>query len=192
MVETENGLRAIETIEAGERVLALDERTGEQGFYLVTHTTIREGQPVIALELIGDDETELVEATGEHPFWVRDQGWVEARHLERGDEVFTSRGGWIRIGGGTWLDREQTAYNLDVEEADTYFVGEAGAWVHNNGCGAGRAGRDPSRIYSTRELIRRTLSPARITTSLRYSIRKSSNKACEPLRRISGDIRGRD
>lgn len=131
LVETEDGLRAIETIEAGERVLALDERTGEQGFYLVSHTTIRERQPVIALELMGDDETELVEATGEHPFWVRDHGWVEARHLERGDEVFTSRGGWIRIGGGTWLDREQTVYNLDVEDADTYFVGETGAWVHN-------------------------------------------------------------
>jgi len=48
--------------------------------------------------------------------------------------VFTSRGGWARIGGGTWIAGEQLVYNFEVEGAHTYFVGETGAWVHNS-CG---------------------------------------------------------
>lgn len=56
---------------------------------------------------------------------------MRAQDLLPGDEVFTSRGGWARIGSGTWLAREQLVYNFEVEGSHTYFVGETGTWVHN-------------------------------------------------------------
>jgi len=76
--------------------------------------------------------TEVLTVTGGHPFWERARGWTPAGELLPGDEVFTSRGGWARIGGGTWIAGEQLVYNFEVEGAHTYFVGETGAWVHNS------------------------------------------------------------
>jgi hypothetical protein len=70
--------------------------------------------------------------------YERTRGWTQVGDLLPGEEVFTSRGGWARIGAGTWLDQEQLLYDLEVEGAHTYFVGETGAWAHN--C-LGRAGR---------------------------------------------------
>jgi len=68
----------------------------------------------------------------------RERGWTPAGELLPGDEVFTSRGGRARIGGGTWIAGEQLVYNFEVEGAHTYFVGETGAWVHNSCFGSGR------------------------------------------------------
>jgi hypothetical protein len=62
---------------------------------------------------------------------IADRGWVSARKLEPGDELFTSRGGWLRVSNGTWTNRTTAVYNLEVEAFHTYFVGEVGAWVHN-------------------------------------------------------------
>ena len=70
-------------------------------------------------------------APGEHPFFLRNQGWTPAGDLLPGDEVFSSRGGWLRVSSNTWVQGERTVYNLDVEEHDNFFVGELGAWVHN-------------------------------------------------------------
>jgi len=146
MVETADGQRPIETIAPGDLVVGRDEYTGEQGLYSVGHTTVRPEQPILALEFVSDGSHEVLEVTGEHPIWARDSGWVAARDLLPGDEVFTSAGGWLRVSSGTWLTRSQTVYNLDVEEADSYFVGERGVWVHNNPIcpPASRGGATPS------------------------------------------------
>jgi RHS repeat-associated protein len=149
-VETEGGLVDIAAIEAGDRVWALDEATGEWGFHEVIERTVHAADGVIALELGPESgPVETIEATREHPFWARTSasalasssamrpgsgprdGWVPAGELHPGDEIFTSTGGWIRIHGNTWISREQLVYNLDVDGADTFFVGHSGAWVHN-------------------------------------------------------------
>jgi hypothetical protein len=95
-------------------------------------TFVRPDQPVLELEVEEEDgSTETFKVTGEHPFWVKARGWVEAADLKPGDEIFTSNGGWLRVASGTWLSQRQTVYNFEVEDFHTYFVGEAGAWVHN-------------------------------------------------------------
>jgi hypothetical protein len=107
--------------------------TVEERLHRVVETFVRSA-PVMELEVIGGGATDVFVVTGEHPFWRRDHeggGWVRAQDLLPGDEVFTSRGGWARIGAGTWLAREQLVYNFEVEGSHTYFVGETGTWVHN-------------------------------------------------------------
>ena len=119
-------------------------------------------QPILALEFVGDASGEALEVTGEHPIWARDRGWVAARDLLPGDEVFTSAGGWLRISSGTWLARSQTVYNLDVEEADSYFVGERGVWVHNNPiCPPASRGIPQSLNVGSRQFGRKVAQPAR-------------------------------
>ncbi len=74
---------------------------------------------------------EKIDATIEHPFRVKDRGWISTRELLPGDEVFTSKGGWLKVTGSTWLSGRQTVYNFEVDGLHNYFVGELGAWVHN-------------------------------------------------------------
>ncbi|RLB52787.1 MAG: hypothetical protein DRJ42_13790 [Deltaproteobacteria bacterium] len=171
MVETADGQRPIETIAPGDLVVGRDEYTGEQGLYAVAHTTVRPDQPILALEFVGDAASEALEVTGEHPIWARDRGWVAARDLLPGDEVFTSAGGWLRVSSGTWLARSQTVYNLDVEEADSYFVGERAVWVHNNPiCPPGsRGGAGPVRVGQAGENAVRGVHNIGPQTSIRVS-----------------------
>jgi hypothetical protein len=132
LVQTERGLVPIEEVRVGDRVWSRSDETGEEGYQRVARTFVTPDQPTLELELIRDGGvTERIEVTGEHPFWIVDRGWVAARELRPGDEVHTSQSGWVRVSSGTWTDRKATVYNLEVEKFHTYFVGEAGAWVHN-------------------------------------------------------------
>jgi hypothetical protein len=74
-----------------------------------------------------------------------DHGWVEARDLLPGHELFTSRGGWLRVSGATWRAHSATVYKLEVADHHTYFAGDAEAWVHNS-CGDPKfPGKDPTK-----------------------------------------------
>jgi hypothetical protein len=112
-------------------LITMEESTGRWGYHEVLERTVHPVDGVVAL-VVGpeDGPYETIEATAEHPFWAR-EGWTPAGELRPGDELFTSTGGWIRVHGNTWIAREQLVYNLDVDGADTFFVGESGAWVHN-------------------------------------------------------------
>ena len=151
LVHTERGLVPIEEIRRGDRVWSQDDETGEEGYRRVAQTFVTPDQPTLELELVGNGHTmEVLEVTGEHPFWVSGRGWVAAQELQPGDEVYTSRGGWLRVSGGTWMDRTTTVYNFEVEDFHTYFVGEVGVWVHNN-CGARL---DPTKVRFSQSSIK--------------------------------------
>jgi RHS repeat-associated protein len=133
LVQTKDGLKPIEDIKAGDLVLSRDEKTGEVTYKEVVRTFITPDQRVISIGV--EDEkgsADTYEATAEHPFYVKEKGWVGASDLKPGDEVFSSTGGWLRVTGSTWISKRQTVYNFEVKDFHTYFVGESGAWVHNS------------------------------------------------------------
>ena len=73
-----------------------------------------------------------IATTTNHPFYVIDKGWVAARDLTVGDEVYIIDGS---SGFVTGLEIEKFAeplvvYNLEVEGFHSYFVGD-GVLVHN-------------------------------------------------------------
>lgn len=125
-VWTRTGQQPIESIEAGDLVLARDPHRGDLVFRVVTDTTTREPSPMVA---IGTNE-ETIQATEGHPFWVLGRGWRMARQLEVGDVLSTLDGPKSvevveSIGA-------QAAHNLIVESAANYYVGETGVLVHDN------------------------------------------------------------
>jgi RHS repeat-associated protein len=133
MIHSERGLVPIEEVQVGDRVRSRNEETGDEGYRSVVRTSVTLDQPTLELQFIGGSrETETLEATLAHPFWVVNRGWVAARDLRPGDEVYTSQGGSARISRNVRTERATTVYNLEVEEFHTYFVGDAGLWVHNN------------------------------------------------------------
>jgi hypothetical protein len=76
--------------------------------------------------------------TEEHPFFVRFGGWTPARSLEAGDTLLGAEGTLTVVANEHEAHpRRVTVYNLEVEQAHTYFVlaedaiDAAAVWVHN-------------------------------------------------------------
>jgi hypothetical protein len=127
-------LKLIELITNADKVLARNEKTGDFVWCDVVQTFVRQNQEILEVEFENPNgETEKINCTLEHPFWVKDQGWTAANKLLSSDEVFTSNNGWAKVKGTTRLSENQTVYNFEVKELHNYFVGESGLWVHN-GC----------------------------------------------------------
>ena len=102
---TPSGLRMISTLQEGEQVLAYNEAQQANGNYPITQVIHHQDHSEIKLSLRGPDgQTEVIETTAEHPFYVTTpatQGqrpapvgheelnthWVGAGHLQTGDKL---------------------------------------------------------------------------------------------------------
>ncbi|MFT5095029.1 MAG: hypothetical protein ACI93T_003874, partial [Porticoccaceae bacterium] len=113
---TETGLKPIESIRIGERVLSKNVETGELAFRTVLKTTVRKAKPLVVIRSDGEE----IKATGGHQFWQSGQGWVKARDLEAFGRLHTVTGN-VFVNDVQPGPTEQT-YNLVVEDSHTYFV----------------------------------------------------------------------
>ena len=128
LVSTQTGLVPISEIGPGDLVLAYDESVKATGFYTVTATSAHL-DPLILIITIGSD---VLEATPEHPFYVREQ-WVPAGDLEVGDAVTMASGASDLVWGTQTAYQPQIMYNLTIAKAHTYFVG-FDQWLVHNAC----------------------------------------------------------
>jgi hypothetical protein len=76
---------------------------------------------------------ETIETTPEHPFYAADGEWIAAANLDVGDEVYQVDGSYGTVETMSFVYRPQGMYNLTVEGAHTYFVGDE-QWLVHNGC----------------------------------------------------------
>ena len=129
-VATEHGPRRIDSIRVGDLVLAFDDRTGETAYRRVAATMVHEDPAIVLLVLDG----ESVRTTPDHPFMVEGRGWTDAADLKPGDRVRRAYGGTVTVEAVAVEQRPQLMYDLSVEGAHTFFVGDAQALVHN-ACG---------------------------------------------------------
>jgi hypothetical protein len=119
-VRTDRGLRAIEEIRIGDRVLSQNVETGELAYKPVLHTTERPPKELWTVRL-GD---EAIVTTGGHRFWRSGSGWVKSRDLESQSLLHTVTGN-----ATIWTAKKGEAaktYNLVVADFHTYFVGRTG------------------------------------------------------------------
>ncbi|MCO8125389.1 polymorphic toxin-type HINT domain-containing protein [Stieleria sp. TO1_6] len=126
LVHTETGKRAIEMIRSGDKVLSQNPDTGEVSYQLVTQTTVRPPSDTMQITLANEQIT----ATLGHPFWVVGKGWTMAKGLNPGDRLHG-------IGGASTIDVveggiKSEAYNLVVDQTNSYFVGNTGYLVHDS------------------------------------------------------------
>lgn len=79
-----------------------------------------------------------MEVTDNHPYWVKDRGWVDAVQLEKGMVLQSLGDGELTVSSLKRADRNEVTYNFTVADFHTYFAGKQKAFVHNcNGfCGA--------------------------------------------------------
>ena len=132
LVRTVEGYKAIETLVEGDLVLSQNDRDFSLVHQMVLTTTATEHQSIFELQLqnvAGD--LELISTTAEHPFWVKDHGWLMAQYLTGDMILLDEHGQDVRIHSAHASDRVETVYNISVDESHTYFVGGFGVWVHN-------------------------------------------------------------
>jgi RHS repeat-associated protein len=126
---TPEGMKDIETIQVGDLVIADDPNTlGEVEARRVVETYIRQVTTLIDLYIDG----QIITTTEEHPFWVPDLGWVEAKDLQEGTLVQTNHETFLDIDKIERREGDFTVYNFQVEEFHSYFVSDLGILVHNN------------------------------------------------------------
>ncbi len=93
----------------------------------VLDTFVRETDALVDLYVDG----EVISTTGEHPFWVADKGWVEAKDLVVGSLLQTQDGRIVDVDKIEKREGKFEVYNFNVEGIPTYFVSEWGILVHN-------------------------------------------------------------
>ncbi|MGE5660607.1 MAG: polymorphic toxin-type HINT domain-containing protein, partial [Actinomycetota bacterium] len=128
---TTEGIKNIEDIRVGDWVIADDPITpGGVVAHQVLETFVRETDALYDLYVDG----EVISTTGEHPFWVPDLGWVEAKDLTVGSLLQTADGRVVDVDGVQKREGKFEVYNFRVEGIPTYFVSELGILVHNANC----------------------------------------------------------
>ena len=128
-VATSDGDVPISELEVGDKVLAYDEDTDNTGEYKISAIHVNEDSIIVHVEIDG----ELVETTPEHPFYTEENSWVAAGDLQVGDHIRKVDGTYGVVEFTETLEQSETMYNLTVENAHTFFVGE-GQWLVHNIC----------------------------------------------------------
>jgi RHS repeat-associated protein len=125
---------AIEAVQPGALVRAYDAATDAVVTAQVTAVHERPGIATLALGLESEQSgSSVLMTTPEHPLWSWSAGgYVAAERIERGDWLFTHDADWAHVASASYTGRTETVYNLTVEGAESFFVGEAGVLAHNN------------------------------------------------------------
>ncbi|WP_235089776.1 hemagglutinin repeat-containing protein [Chromobacterium sp. Beijing] len=134
-VLTEKGLKAIEAFVGGELVWSRSDQTGEYGFRPVVAHKATRGQDIFRV-VVEDREgrQEVLRTTAEHPFWIKDEGWRKASLLGPGMVLRDKANSVLMVMSQEKEHVQETVYNIQVAEFQTYHVGELGVWVHNADC----------------------------------------------------------
>ena len=124
--------KPIEEIRSGDMVLAADhlDPEGKPKAARVTRF-FDNGEKTVVRLVVG--EQELV-CTPEHPFYVVGKGWVRAEELVEGDLCLNAKGGTVAFISREELAEKRRIYNIEVDGAHTYFVGDDDGVLAHNVC----------------------------------------------------------
>ena len=123
------GMVAIEKIKSGDKVISTDPETMETSLKTVLETYIREVTTLVHLTVNGEE----IVTTVDHPFYVKNQGFIKAGELIVGDELLDVNGNVLLVEkfNVELTDEPVTVYNFQVEGFHTYHVGCFYVLVHN-------------------------------------------------------------
>ena len=136
LIETSEGLKPIETFVGGELVWSRNDTTLEYGYRPAIATKRTENQSIFKVTVKDSKgNLETLETTAEHPFWIKDFGWLKASLLDAGMILLDRNNGELEVVSQHLIpNRLETVYNIEVEGFHTYHVGKLGIWVHNANC----------------------------------------------------------
>jgi RHS repeat-associated protein len=179
-VATEQREKAISELEVGEKVLAYNENTGKTGSYPITAVLKHDDPIIVHLTLDG----ELIETTPEHPFYTQECGWVAAGNLKIGEHIRRADRSYGGVQKVEFEKRNELMYNLTIDEAHTFFVGN-GQWLVHNTCGPipeyalGNLGDEADAYIHNSKTLALYEPSARPLLSCRVGISWKDGKTCD-------------
>ena len=145
MILTAMGLKAMETIQAGDQVIATNPDTFQTGEKKVVETYINKTTCIVKIII----QNEVICTTMNHPFYVKGQGFLAAGKLSMGDEIMNASGGSYPVECVELEEKQETVYNFQVEDYHTYYVGENSVLVHNDCPEGGSETSSPYELEAT-------------------------------------------
>lgn len=127
------GVVAIEAVAIGDEVWTWPEEDGDPSAYAVVEVYERLAAIWRLTYVDAAGHASELETTNDHPFWRESEsgrGFVAVRELRPGDALRTLDGP-ARVLDVRPTGRVERVYNLQVDGAHTYLVGEDAVWVHN-------------------------------------------------------------
>ena len=144
LVHTKDGLKPIEEIKLGDWVMTNAENAVRVKHYdeikdiiyrQVTAIFAKDDVAIVEIRYVQPDaEYGYLRVTQNHPIMIGGVGLMPARELQFGHRLMLGYFGNVLVGKNKALTETARVYNIQVDEFQTYFVGEYGAWVHNGGC----------------------------------------------------------
>ncbi len=116
----------IEDINIGDEVLSYNEKLRKVELSKVKKISKRITQEIFEL-IIGE---EIIWVTREHPFYVKDKGWIKVGNLKKGENIITKDGFKEVIGYKIFLE-PTTVYNIEVSKNHNYYITNSQILVHN-------------------------------------------------------------
>ena len=124
----------IEEIQPGEIVLSVSEGNPEDKVdsKAVVQVYHNKPQPLVELYLDGG----VIRTTANHPFHVRNRGWIPASQLQIANQFRGHDDQWVELRRKMISDAIKPVFNLQVADHHTYFVGapngRTSVLVHND------------------------------------------------------------
>ena len=134
-IMTINGYVNIEKIKVGDLVLTYNEGTGNNEYQRVTNVAffVPEVNENELYKLRFDDDSTL-KVTSSHRFYIRRDGnhlWLPAEEIKVGDSVMYADKTYHRVINTEAHRLTQLVYNITVENAHNFYVGDQEILVHN-------------------------------------------------------------
>lgn len=92
LITTPSGLKMAGEIQEGDEVISFSLDTEQVETDLVTAIGQRDTDELYVVEV----DSQTVTVTGEHPFYTKNRGWVEAQYLTEDDELLCDIGGLVQ------------------------------------------------------------------------------------------------
>jgi hypothetical protein len=89
LITTPTGVKKAGEIQEGDQIVSFSLNTLKPEIDLVTAIGQRDTDELYVIEVAG----QTVTVTGEHPFYTKNKGWVEAKHLTEDDELLCDNHG---------------------------------------------------------------------------------------------------
>jgi predicted GIY-YIG superfamily endonuclease len=130
LVSTEDGLRQIGEIQAGDYVWSENTETGKKELKKVLSVSVTETTTLVH---VTTENGTVINTTENHPFYVEGKGWCAAAELETGDVLRTEDGEQETVKSVQTEKRDKAVkvYNLEIEDSHTYYVSADSVLVHN-------------------------------------------------------------
>jgi hypothetical protein len=130
----------IETVKVGDVVKSANEHMGKISYKRVINTYMRTAPRIYEIKY---DNGQSLETTGDHPFYIQNQGWKKVSDirlgenqvtylgLEKNKKIYSTNDFTHQVKEISFKENKTTVYNFEVDDDHTYFVTISELWVHN-------------------------------------------------------------